>query len=295
MISLDTGIFQMPAGFALVGILGLMVGSFLNVVVYRLPLMIQREEKFWAWEVLNNPDENDDKSANNPYRQTEIFNLMLPGSHCPKCNAQIRFWQNIPVISYLWQRGRCTNCGTKISIRYLLVELLCAIVSILVVLKYPDPMQLGFALLLTWGLLALIFIDAENQVLPDVLTLPLMWLGILAGCIGDGLFVGLNNSIIGTISGYLILWVIYWVYRLIAKKEGLGYGDFKLLALLCAWQGFSMIPFILFLSSLTGIIFAITRKIGFGKHLAFGPYLAIAGWLTFMYGGEIAQLTGLSL
>ena len=295
MISLDTGIFQMPAGFALVGILGLMVGSFLNVVVYRLPLMIQREEKNWAWEVLNKHDENDDKSSNNPYRQTEIFNLMLPGSHCPKCNAQIRFWQNIPVISYLWQRGRCTNCGTKISIRYLLVELLCAIVSILVVLKYPDPMQLGFALLLTWGLLALIFIDAENQVLPDVLTLPLMWLGILAGCIGDGLFVGLNNSIIGTISGYLILWVIYWVYRLIAKKEGLGYGDFKLLALLCAWQGFSMIPFILFLSSLTGIIFAITRKIGFGKHLAFGPYLAIAGWLTFMYGGEIAQLTGLSL
>jgi type 4 prepilin-like proteins leader peptide-processing enzyme len=290
-----TGIFQMPAGIILVGILGLMVGSFLNVVVYRLPVMIKKENAFYAWEILNNPDENEEISLNNPYRQNETFNLMLPGSHCPKCNAQIRFWQNIPVISYLWQRGRCANCGTKISIRYLLVELLCAAVSILVVLKYPDPWQLGFALLLTWGLLALIFIDAENQILPDVLTLPLLWLGIIAACIEDGLFISLHDSVLGAIAGYLVLWVIYWVYRLITKKEGIGYGDFKLLALLCAWQGIEMLAFILILSTVAGISFAVINRIGRGIPMAFGPYLAIAGWLTFMYSGEITQLTGLSL
>lgn len=285
----------MPAGILLVGILGLMVGSFLNVVVYRLPVMIKKENEFYAWEILNNPDENEEISLNNPYRQNETFNLMLPGSHCPKCNAQIRFWQNIPVISYLWQRGKCANCGTKISIRYLLVELLCAAVSILVVLKYPDPWQLGFALLLTWGLLALIFIDAENQILPDVLTLPLLWLGIIAACIEDGLFISLHDSVLGAIAGYLVLWVIYWTYRLITQKEGIGYGDFKLLALLCAWQGIEMLAFILILSTVAGISFAVINRIGRGVPMAFGPYLAIAGWLTFMYSGEITQLTGLSL
>ena len=292
---INSMIFHTPIGILLVGIIGLMVGSFLNVVIYRLPVMFQREEKFYAWETLNNPDEDEEKSENNPYRQLETFNLMLPGSHCPICKAQIHFWQNIPIISYLLQRGQCASCGTKISIRYLLVELLCAAASILVVLKYPEPWQLGFALLLTWGLLALIFIDAENQILPDSLTLPLLWLGILAGCIDNGLFISLRSSIIGAIVGYLVLWSVYWLFRLIMGKEGMGYGDFKLLALLCAWQGIVMLPFILFFSAVTGLIFAIINRIGRGVPMAFGPYLAIAGWLTFMYGGEIAQLTGLSL
>ena len=170
---IDMEFLQMPAGVILVSILGLMVGSFLNVVIYRLPIMMERAEKIYAWEVLHTDKEG---TGENPFEPTERFNLMVPGSRCPHCGTEIRFWQKIPVVSYLLQRGRCVGCGTKITVRYLLVEVLCAVLSILVVLKYPDPWQLAFALLLTWGLLALIFIDAEQQILPDVITLPLMWL-----------------------------------------------------------------------------------------------------------------------
>ena len=289
---LDTIFFQMPGGIILIGILGLMVGSFLNVVIYRLPIMMNRAEKLYAWEVLH---EHDHMTTDNPYNEKVRFNLMIPGSRCPHCGTEIRFWQNIPVVSYLLQRGRCVGCGTKITIRYLLVEVLCAVLSILVVLKYPDPWQLAFALLLTWSLLALIFIDAEQQILPDIITLPLMWLGIIAACIHNGLFIGLRDSVIGSMVGYLSLWSVYWLFRLFTGKEGMGYGDFKLLALLCAWQGIVMLPFILLFSALAGIVFAVFNRIGFGKPMAFGPYLAVAGWLTFMYGGEIAALTGLSL
>jgi len=188
---LDTIFFQMPGGIILIGILGLMVGSFLNVVIYRLPIMMNRAEKLYAWEVLH---EHDHMTTDNPYNEKVRFNLMIPGSRCPHCGTEIRFWQNIPVVSYLLQRGRCVGCGTKITIRYLLVEVLCAVLSILVVLKYPDPWQLAFALLLTWSLLALIFIDAEQQILPDIITLPLMWLGIIAACIHNGLFIALQNT-----------------------------------------------------------------------------------------------------
>ncbi len=292
MMSLDAAFFQTPFGIALIGVWGLMVGSFLNVVIYRLPVMMAREEKMYAWEILHGETEGGD---NNPFKITETFNLMFPGSHCPNCGTHIRFWQNIPIVSYLLQRGRCVGCGTKISIRYLLVELLCGALSILVVLRYPDPWQLIFALLLTWALLAMIFIDAEKQLLPDVITLPFMWLGIIAACIHGGLFVSLHTSVIGAIVGYLALWSVYWVFRLITGKEGMGYGDFKLLALLCAWQGIAMLPFILFFSAVTGLIFAMINRIGRSIPMAFGPYLAIAGWLTFMYGGRIAAVTGLSL
>ena len=292
MILLDTLFFQTPFGITLIAIWGLMVGSFLNVVIYRLPVMMKREERMYAWEILYNEKEGED---NNPYKNTEAFNLMFPGSHCPNCGAHIRFWQNIPVISYLLQRGRCTNCGIKISVRYLLVELLCGALSILVVLRYPEQWQLLFALLLKWGLLAMIFIDAEQQLLPDAMTLPFMWLGIIAAYIGDGLFVSLEASVMGAIVGYLSLWSAYWAFRLIIGKEGMGYGDFKLLALLLAWQGFTLLPFILFFSSIMGLLFAGVRRIGYGVPMAFGPYLAIAGWLTFMYGGQIGAMTGLTL
>ena len=291
MILLDALFFQTPFGITLIGIWGLMVGSFLNVVIYRLPVMMKREERIYAWEILYGEKEDED---NNPYKITEAFNLMFPGSHCPNCGAHIHFWQNIPVISYLLQRGRCTNCGIKISVRYLLVELLCGALSILVVLRYPEPWQLLFALLLTWGLLAMIFIDAEQQLLPDAITLPFMWLGIIAAYIGNGLFVSLETSVMGAIVGYLSLWSVYWVFRLIIGKEGMGYGDFKLLALLLAWQGFTLLPFILFFSSIMGLLFAGIRRIGYGVPMAYGPYLAIAGWLTFMYGGQIAVMTGLT-
>ena len=202
-------------------------------------------KKIYAWEVLHTDKEG---TGENPFEPTERFNLMVPGSRCPHCGTEIRFWQNIPVVSYLLQRGRCVGCGTKITVRYLLVEVLCAVLSILVVLKYPDPWQLAFALLLTWGLLALIFIDAEQQILPDVITLPLMWLGIVAACVQGGLFIGLRESVIGAMVGYLSLWSVYWLFRLVTGKEGMGYGDFKLLALLCAWQGIGNVTvyFVLF-------------------------------------------------
>lgn len=291
MFFLDALFFQTPFGIALIGVWGLMVGSFLNVVIYRLPMMMEREEKMYAWEILHG---NIESEVNNPYRITETFNLMFPGSHCPGCGIHIRFWQNIPIISYLLQRGRCVSCCTKIPIRYLLVELLCGVLSVLVVLRYPDPGQLVFALLLTWSLLAMIFIDAEKQLLPDIMTLPFMWLGIIAACIGDGLFVSLETSVMGAIVGYLSLWLVYWAFRLITGKEGMGYGDFKLLALLLAWQGVTLLPFILFFSATMGLAFAGIRRIGYSVPIAFGPYLAISGWLTFMYGGRIAAMTGLS-
>lgn len=284
----DIHLFHSYIGIFFIGLLGLVVGSFLNVVIYRLPLMMERAEKVYAWEVLN-----DDKNKKNPYDKGETFNLMYPPSRCPHCGALIRFWQNIPIVSYLWQRGRCAGCGTSITVRYLLVELLCAFLSMLVVLKYPEPWQLIFALLLTWGLIALFFIDAETQLLPDTLTLPLMWLGIIVACIPRGSFISLQDSVIGAVIGYLSLWSVYWLFRIITGKEGIGYGDFKLLALLCAWQGILFLPFILLVSALSGLAFAIVSHIGRGVPMPFGPHLIIAGWLTFMYGGKLAAVSGL--
>ncbi|MDO4435853.1 MAG: A24 family peptidase [Cardiobacteriaceae bacterium] len=298
--------FQGGWGIALIALLGLMVGSFLNVVVYRLPVMMDREEKAYAWEVLH----GEESALQNPCQTVESvsawqqlrkmanpfvgerFNLAVPASRCPHCKTEIRAWQNIPVFSYLYQGGKCVACRVPITSRYVWVEILCAVLSVLVVLRFPDPSQLWLALLLTWCLLALFFIDAETQYLPDAITLPLMWLGIMAAWWGSGVFVGLKASVLGAALGYLSLWSVYWLFKIFTGKEGMGYGDFKLLAVLCAWQGISVLPFILFGSALVGLIFGVVQKVGFGKPMAFGPYLILAGWVSFMYGEQILPLLG---
>lgn len=277
---LSAELFQSVPGMALVALLGLVVGSFLNVVIYRLPRMIERGEQAYARAVVGGVDPSDVPD--------DRFNLFYPPSACPHCGHAIRAWQNIPILSYLMQRGRCASCQGRIAPRYLLVELLTMLLSVLVVLQYPDPMQLGFALILTWALIALVFIDAETQLLPDVLTLPLMWLGMIAGLLG--LFVSLEASVIGAMVGYMSLWVVYWAFKLITGREGMGYGDFKLLAALCAFQGAYMLPIILFMAAICGLVFALISRLGRGIPMAFGPYLAAAGWLVFMYGNSVEAL-----
>lgn len=321
-----------PLGIAFITLLGLLVGSFLNVVIYRLPIMMDRAEKAYAREVLTNTadvdcadahetnvdkavddiqatlagEENKSRVADFPEtavtegnannaeaavsEETSRFNLLYPPSACPHCKHSIRFWQNIPVLSYLWQRGRCVGCHARISIRYPLVELFTALLSFLVALQFHEPGAIACALLLTWGLVALVFIDAEHQLLPDVLTLPLMWLGIVAALFEW--FVPLNMAVLGAMIGYLSLWSVYWLFKLATGREGMGYGDFKLLAALCAFQGPQAIPVILLVAAVCGLIYAAIVRLGRGKPFAFGPFLALAGWLTFMYGGVIGAWTG---
>lgn len=275
-----------PIGIALVSLLGLLVGSFLNVVIYRIPVMMQREDQQAAWEILNG------EGTVNPNLPQERFNLLVPASRCPNCGHQIRAWENIPVLSYLIQGRKCKGCHAPISSRYMWVEILTALASAIVAWKIADPLGVGFALLFTWLLIALIFIDAEHSILPDRLTLPLLWLGIFAAW-WRAPFIDLSGSILGAMVGYLSLWSVYWLFKLVTGKEGMGYGDFKLLAALLAWQGAAMLPIILLVSSVCGIIYALIAKIGIGKTMPFGPYLAVAGWLTFLFGGYIASTLGL--
>ncbi len=377
-------------------LLGLLVGSFLNVVIYRLPLMMNREEKADAWHVLQrsddplppellrwgealpeagerfvppaeatseadanpfsasgdqnsfegkrfagatpeealrsrlpNPFTTDDPEKNpfegkrftgatpeealrsrlpNPFTtddpeknpfEGKRFNLMTPPSRCPHCGSVIRAWQNIPVLSYLLQRGKCAHCRTPISPRYACVELLTALLSFLVARHFiNEPGALALGLLFTWALVALFFIDMETQYLPDVITLPLLWLGLAVAVLpplweGREPFIPIGEAVIGAMAGYGVLWLAFWGFKLLTGKEGMGYGDFKLLAALGAWQGASVLPFILFASAAMGLAFALARRIGFGREMAFGPFLAIAGWSTFLYGPELMALLGM--
>lgn len=274
-----------PLGVLLVTLLGLMVGSFLNVVVYRLPIMMDREEKEWAWQVVHG------EGTHHPEVKQEKFNLLTPASHCPDCGHKISAWENIPVLSYVLQGGKCKGCQKKIPLRYMTVEIVTAIASFMVALRFIDPLPLAFALLFTWGLVALIFIDAKCQLLPDRITLPLMWLGILAA-VYKGQFIGLTDSVIGAMVGYLSLWSVYWLFKLLTGREGMGYGDFKLLACLCAWQGAMMLPIILVLAAGCGTIYALISRLGKGVPMAFGPFLGVAGWLTFLYGPFFASYLG---
>lgn len=276
--------FSSPLGIALIALLGLLVGSFLNVVIYRLPIMMDNAEKAYAKAVMSETDI--DETAG----ETLHFNLLYPPSACPHCGHKIRAWQNIPVLSYLWQRGRCAGCNAAISMRYPFVEILTALLSLLVAVNFHDIGAMASALLFTWGLVVLFFIDIDHQLLPDVITLPLMWIGLFAGLFEW--FVPLNMAVWGAMIGYLSLWSVYWLFKLITGREGMGYGDFKLLAALCAFQGPQMIPLILLLSAVSALIYAMIVRIGQGKPFAFGPFLALSGWLTFMYGGFIGALTG---
>ncbi|HEY4541539.1 MAG TPA: A24 family peptidase [Noviherbaspirillum sp.] len=273
----------LPAVFA--AIFGLLVGSFLNVVIHRLPRMMQREsDNYVAHE------------SGKPLPHTDRYNLMVPGSACPECGHRISAAENIPIVSYLVLGGKCSSCKTPISVRYPIVEAITGALSALVVWQLGSGLAGLSAVVLTWLLIAMTFIDADTKLLPDDLTLPLLWLGLLVNL--NGAFVPLHEAVIGAAAGYLSLWTVYWIFKLATGKEGMGYGDFKLLAALGAWMGWKMLPLIILLSSLVGAVVGVALIL-FARHgrnnpIPFGPYLAAAGFIALLWGDQlVARYLGL--
>jgi len=278
-------IFQTHPWFfiATVAVIGLMVGSFLNVVIYRLPVMMQRNWREECHEYLELPT---------PKSPEEPLSLSFPASRCNQCHTAIKPQHNIPILSYLFLRGKCANCQTSFAIRYPLIELFTGIVSAVVAWHFGYSVETFFALVLSWSLIALSGIDIDHQLLPDSIILPLLWLGLLLSLFD--IFTESHSSIIGAISGYLSLWVVFQLFKLATGKEGMGFGDFKLLALFGAWLGWQFLPLIILLSSMVGAIIGISMVV-FGKHdhqkpIPFGPYLAAAGWLALMWGDNINKI-----
>jgi leader peptidase (prepilin peptidase) / N-methyltransferase len=283
-----------PALFAgSVFLLGLVVGSFLNVVIYRLPIMLEREWQSQAAEVLITST-----ATTNIPSSTERFTLSTPRSACPACKSPIKAWQNIPVVSWLILRGRCASCQTKISARYPVVELATGVLSAWVGWHFGFGAPAACALIVTWTLIALTGIDIDHQLLPDNMTLPLMWAGLAAAVAigpvaGAALPVSPKEAIIGAAAGYLSLWLVFHAFKLVTGKEGMGYGDFKLFAALGAWLGWKVLPLIIILSAATGAVLGILMIAFRGRDRAapmpFGPYLAAAGWLAMMYGDSLVN------
>ena len=266
--------------------IGLMVGSFLNVVIYRLPKMLEREWHAQCAE-LNSPDTTQPEGAAAPPH----YNLVVPRSACPHCGHKISALENIPVISYLLLHGKCKSCGAPISARYPIVEVASGLLSGYIAWHFGFGLAALAALLLAWALLALAFIDFDAQLLPDVITLPLLWLGLLFNL--SGTFVDLRSAVIGAITGYLALWGVYWLFKLATGKEGMGYGDFKLLAAIGAWMGWQMLPLVIMLSSVVGAVVGITLIVavrhGRNIPIPFGPYLAGGGLIALFWGQAITQ------
>lgn len=262
-----------------IAVLGLCIGSFLNVVIYRLPKIMEQEWRYECAILLNG-------SAT----KTPVLTLSKPASTCPKCQHKIRWYENIPLISWIVLGGKCSTCKASIGIRYPVVELITMFASIVVVITFGPTFKMLAALVLTWVLIALTGIDFDTQLLPDSLTLPLAGLGLLVNT--QGLFTSPIQSIWGYVIGFLVLWLVYIVFKLITGKEGMGYGDFKLLAALGAWLGPLMLPMIILLSSLVGAIIGIVLlKIrNENQPFAFGPFLAIAGWIALIWGNELMVL-----
>jgi leader peptidase (prepilin peptidase)/N-methyltransferase len=283
-----------PALFAgSVFLLGLVVGSFLNVVIYRLPMMLEREWQTQAAEVLISST-----ATTNVPAPPEPFTLSTPRSACPACKAPIKAWQNIPVVSWLALRGRCASCKTKISARYPVVELATGVLSAWVAWHFGFGAPAACALLITWTLIALTGIDIDHQLLPDNMTLPLMWAGLVAAVAigpvaGAALPASPKDAIIGAAAGYLSLWLVFHAFKLVTGKEGMGYGDFKLFAALGAWLGWKVLPVIIILSAATGAVLGLLMIALRGRDrsapIPFGPYLAAAGWLAMMYGDSLVN------
>jgi len=277
--------FNIPPGSlaaALVaGLFGLLIGSFLNVVIYRVPKMYQRE---WENEVA--------EEAGQPLPHTDRFNLMVPRSACPHCGHKITAMENIPVVSYLVLRGKCSSCKAPISPRYPVIEAVTGLLSAVVVWHFGTGLLGIGALVFLYMLVAMTWIDYDTYMLPDNMTLPLMWLGLLINL--NGTLVPLHDAVIGAAVGYMALWSIYWLFKLVTGKEGMGYGDFKLLAALGAWMGWTMLPTIILLSSVVGAVVGLSLILFAGrdrdKHIPFGPYLAGAGLIALLYGERIGQL-----
>lgn len=271
-----------PDAFLIVvGIISLFIGSFLNVVIYRLPLMM---EKSWSEECRI-------YLGLKPHSESEKLSLWLPFSHCPRCKKVIRPWHNIPILSFLLLNGKCSHCKAHISIRYPLVEGLTCLVSVYVAWKFGVTLQTLAALIFTWICICLTFIDLDYHILPDHLTLGLVWTGLFFSIFG--LFTTSEAAIIGAIVAYLFFAGTQWIFGMITGKTGMGQGDYKLLAALGAYMGWQMLPLIILLASLSGIIFALThmsiKKDYKSVPMPFGPYLAIAGWIALLWGKEIMQ------
>lgn len=271
------------------------IGSFLNVVVFRIPVMLKRE---WQQECNAYIEECHGKKLSKDTLAVlaapiddfpKKFNLITPNSTCPKCKTAIKPWQNIPILGWLMLRGKCGACSVAISPRYPLVETLSGLLIAVLAWHFGPTLQFALASLLTFVIIALTFIDLDEMLLPDQLTLPLLWLGLLVNL--NGTFVGLEDAIIGVAAGYLSLWSVYWLFKLITGKDGMGYGDFKLLAVFGAWFGWQILPLTILLSSLVGAVIGIAmiafKKLNKGNPIPFGPYIAIAGWIAMLWGQDI--------
>jgi leader peptidase (prepilin peptidase)/N-methyltransferase len=269
-----------PLAFVVIAALfGLVIGSFLNVVIHRLPMMLAAR---WEQEVAEASGRADEA-------RPEVFNLAHPRSACPHCGHMIRAWENVPVLSYLALRGKCSNCSKPISIRYPAVELLAAALAAGVAWRFGFGAQALTLIVLAWALIALSFIDIDHQILPDVIVLPFLWIGLLLNT--QAVFAPLPDAVYGAAAGYLSLWLVFHAFKLVTGKEGMGYGDFKLFALFGAWLGWQLLPLIILLASLVGAVVGLVLILALGRDrgqpIPFGPYLCAAGFLAALWGHDL--------
>lgn len=286
--------FQANTGFFYISIaiFGLIIGSFLNVVIHRLPVMLLRDWRRDCREFLTEKFPNDVAQDAQSTETTTKYNLVVPGSACPHCGHQITALENIPVISYLLLKGRCKSCKAPISLRYPIIETVSAILAVIVAWKFDVSYAFLFATFLTWALISLTMIDFDHHYLPDQITLPFLWLGLILNL--HGMYTDLNSAVIGAVAGYLSLWSVYQIFKLITGKEGMGFGDFKLLGMFGAWLGWQMLPAIILIStligSIVGILLIILKQHQRDKPIPFGPYLAGAGWVALIWGKDLNAL-----
>ncbi len=275
---------QFPTAFnVFVVLFSLMIGSFLNVVVYRLPKMMHNGWYLECREFLA------DEIKNTPAKEVAHLTLSKPNSTCPKCSHKIRFYENIPVISWLFLKGKCSQCRNSISFRYPLVEIATALLSLVIATQFGVSYETLLLLVLTWGLISLTLIDLDHMLLPDQIVMPLLWLGLLVNI--NSTFIPLSDAVIGAAIGYMSLFSVFWLFKLFTGKEGMGHGDFKLFALFGAWLGWQLLPILILMASVVGAVVGISLMI-FKNHqreqaIPFGPYLAIAGWITLLWGEGI--------
>lgn len=279
-MELDLGLSQNMLA-TIGGIFGLLLGSFLNVVILRLPTKMHGQWRTDAQSYL----------GLEPEPQSQTLTLSKPASHCPSCGTPIKPQHNIPLVSYLFLRGRCNACGAPISIQYPLVELLAGLLASFFIYQYGLSINSLYCIIFSYSLLVLAVIDLYEKLLPDEITLPLLWLGLFANL--NNHFISLDSAVLGAIAGYLCLWLVFWTFKLVTGKEGMGYGDFKLLAALGAWMGWQMLPMVIFLSTAVSALVGIGMILFAGRNkdipIAFGPYLATAGWIAFVWGDTILK------
>ncbi|QBY04840.1 prepilin peptidase [Thalassotalea sp. HSM 43] len=286
MLSDLTTLFEQSPGFyySFALILGLIIGSFLNVVIFRLPKMIEAEWDCECREFLADALKDSAKD-----KEPQTVTLSKPASTCPKCGHKIKVWENIPVISWLLLRGKCSSCANPISARYPIIETITGISTVVIAMHFGVSWQAAVMMVLSWCLITLTMIDFDKMILPDQITLPLVWIGLILGL--NNVFVSLDQAVIGAIAGYMSLWSIYWLFKIVTGKEGMGYGDFKLFAVFGAWFGWQVLPMLILMASLVGAIVGISLMV-FKSHegskpIPFGPYLAVAGWITALWGEGI--------